>query len=96
VALAVLGETSRACLAGHGVDDANATIYSPQGAASDSEHLLRAMVATPDGQRVASAEASGPADAPEALGQQVADLLAQQDAHAILAACKAQADAADA
>jgi uroporphyrinogen-III synthase len=43
VALAVLGETSRACLASHGVDDANATIYSPQGAASDSEHLLRAI-----------------------------------------------------
>lgn len=57
---------------------------------------LRAMVATPDGSRVAHAEASGPADAPEALGQQVADLLQAQDAHAILAACKAQADAADA
>ncbi|WLI90510.1 uroporphyrinogen-III synthase [Massilia sp. R2A-15] len=43
VALAVLGDTSRACLASHGVDDANANIYSPQGAASDSEHLLRAI-----------------------------------------------------
>jgi uroporphyrinogen-III synthase len=43
VALAVLGDTSRACLAGHGVDDANATIYSPRGAASDSEHLLHAI-----------------------------------------------------
>jgi hydroxymethylbilane synthase len=58
--------------------------------------LLRAMVATPDGKRVASAQASGPADAPEALGRQVADLLQLQDAHAILAECKAQADAADA
>jgi hydroxymethylbilane synthase len=57
---------------------------------------LRAMVATPDGLRVATAAASGPADAPELLGRQVADLLQQQDAHAILAECKAQADAADA
>jgi hydroxymethylbilane synthase len=57
---------------------------------------LRAMVATPDGKRVATAEARGPADAPEQLGQQVADLLQLQDAHAILAECKAQADAADA
>jgi hydroxymethylbilane synthase len=55
---------------------------------------LRAMVATPDGKRMASAELSGPADAPEQLGQQVAELLEQQDATAILAQCKAQADAA--
>jgi hydroxymethylbilane synthase len=52
---------------------------------------LRAMVATPDGQRIASAEASGPADAPEALGRNVADALNLQDAAAILAACKADA-----
>jgi hydroxymethylbilane synthase len=57
---------------------------------------LRAMVATPDGKRIATAEASGPAGAPELLGQQVADLLQRQDAHAILAECKAQADAANA
>lgn len=57
---------------------------------------LRAMVATPDGKRIATAEASGAADAPELLGQQVADLLQQQDAHRILAECKAQADASDA
>jgi hydroxymethylbilane synthase len=57
---------------------------------------LRAMVATPDGKRVATAEARGPADAAEQLGRQVADLLQLQDAHAILAECKAQADAADA
>lgn len=59
----------------------------------DSMHLS-AMVATPDGKRSARAELSGPAHAPEALGQQVSDLLGRQDAHAILAACKAQADAA--
>lgn len=57
---------------------------------------LRAMVATPDGTRMASAELSGPADAPEALGEQVSALLAGQDANAILAVCKAEADAADA
>ncbi len=48
---------------------------------------LRAMVATPDGTRMAVAEASGPADAPQALGQQVAHALQQQDAAGILAAC---------
>jgi hydroxymethylbilane synthase len=57
---------------------------------------LRAMVATPDGTRMASAELRGPADAPEALGEQVSALLADQDANAILAVCKAEADAADA
>jgi hydroxymethylbilane synthase len=55
---------------------------------------LRAMVATPDGQRVARAELSGPAALPEELGQQVSELLQQQDAHAILEACKEQAQAA--
>ena len=54
---------------------------------------LRAMVATPDGTRMASAELSGPADAPEALGEQVSALLAAQDAEAILAVCKAEAAA---
>ncbi|MDB5917201.1 MAG: Uroporphyrinogen synthase [Massilia sp.] len=44
VALAVLGETSRACLAKHGIDDGNATIFSPlDPARSDSEHLLDAL-----------------------------------------------------
>lgn len=44
VALAVVGEASRACLAGHGVDAANATIFSPlDPLRSDSEHLLRAL-----------------------------------------------------
>jgi len=54
---------------------------------------LRAMIATPDGSRSAAAEAEGSADAPEALGEQVAALLKAKDADAILAACKAQADA---
>ncbi len=53
---------------------------------------LRAMVATPDGLRMASAELSGPAEAPERLGEQVAELLRQQDANAILAACAARPD----
>ena len=55
---------------------------------------LRAMVATPDGKRMASADVSGPAHAPEQLGQQVAELLRQQDASAILAACSVTPDAA--
>jgi len=48
---------------------------------------LRAMVATPDGTRIATAEASGAADAPQELGRQVAQALQAQDAAAILAAC---------
>lgn len=52
---------------------------------------LRAMVATPDGRRIAAADAYGPADAPEALGRQIADALKAQDADAILALCKANA-----
>jgi uroporphyrinogen-III synthase len=59
VALAVVGETSRACLARHGVNDGNATIFSPlDPARSDSEHLLQAMALalnsldTLDGKRV--------------------------------------------
>ncbi|MES2015900.1 MAG: uroporphyrinogen-III synthase [Pseudomonadota bacterium] len=44
VALAVLGEGSRAALARHGVDSSNATIISPRDAArSDSENLLQSL-----------------------------------------------------
>ncbi|MEC5164141.1 hydroxymethylbilane synthase [Janthinobacterium sp. CG_23.3] len=53
---------------------------------------LRAMVATPDGTRVASADVSGAANAPELLGEQVADLLRGQDAAAILASCAVEPD----
>jgi hydroxymethylbilane synthase len=53
---------------------------------------LRAMVATPDGHRSAFAESTGPAAAPEALGEQVSLRLREQDADAILAVCKAEAD----
>ncbi len=49
---------------------------------------LKAMVATPDGTRIARAEVQGAADAPEALGKSVAKELDAQDATAILAACK--------
>lgn len=52
---------------------------------------MRAMVGTPDGRRIARAEASGPVGAPEALGEQIAASLNTQDAAAILAACKADA-----
>ena len=57
---------------------------------------LRAMVATPDGSRSAHAEVSGPAAQPEYLGEQVSDLLAQQDANAILALCRQEAAQDDA
>lgn len=44
VALAVLGEGSRAALARHGIDAGNATIISPQDPArSDSENLLQTL-----------------------------------------------------
>ena len=56
---------------------------------------LRAMVATPDGKRVATAEATGPVDAPDALGLQIAQALRGQDAAGILAACLADAAAQD-
>ena len=54
----------------------------------DGRIKITGMVATPDGMRVARAEASGPADAPQALGRILADALIAQDALAILAACK--------
>jgi hydroxymethylbilane synthase len=61
----------------------------------DQMHL-RAMVATPDGKRMASAEVRGAAASAEQLGQDVAELLRHQDAVDILAACLADAAAADA
>jgi hydroxymethylbilane synthase len=51
------------------------------------------MVATPDGRRSAYAEASGPANLPEQLGEQVSLALRAQDADAILAECKAESAA---
>ncbi len=48
---------------------------------------LRAMVATPDGSRVAAADVRGSAAAPAALGSEAAVVLQTQDAAAILAAC---------
>lgn len=53
-----------------------------------SAMYLRAMVATPDGKRIARAEINGEATAPEALGRQIASLLEAQDARSILAECK--------
>ncbi len=48
---------------------------------------LRAMVATPDGTRMAQAEATGPVTAPDELGVQIAQALRMQDAAGILASC---------
>ena len=56
---------------------------------------LRAMVATPDGVRVATAEASGDAAEPERIGELVAAALQAQDAAAILAICKTEAAVED-
>jgi hydroxymethylbilane synthase len=56
-----------------------------------SDMHLRAMVATPDGRRIASAYVSGPADDPEALGRHIANDLKAQDAAAILAECMTNA-----
>lgn len=52
---------------------------------------LRAMVATPDGRRSARAEVAGSWEHPEFLGEQVSILLEDQDARAILEACKQEA-----
>jgi hydroxymethylbilane synthase len=51
---------------------------------------LRAMVATPDGKRVAKAEVNGSTQDPEALGRQAVAALNAQDAVAILAACNTE------
>jgi hydroxymethylbilane synthase len=50
---------------------------------------LRALVAAPDGTRVAQADCSGAADDPEALGEQAARVLREQGADEILAAIAA-------
>ena len=50
------------------------------------ELRLRALVAAPDGKRLARAECSGPAAEPEALGARTAELLRAQGAGEILAA----------
>lgn len=53
---------------------------------------MRAMIATPDGTRVARADLAGSADAPEILGGLIAEVLQQQQATAILASCHVGAD----
>ena len=50
---------------------------------------LRALVASPDGRRVARAEGEGALDEPEALGARIAELLRQRGATEILAALSA-------
>ena len=54
---------------------------------------LRAMVARPDGTRVATADATSDVAAPAALGLHVARVLREQDGDAILADCLAEAAA---
>ena len=50
---------------------------------------LRAMIATPDGKRIAAADGTGAAAAPEAVGNDIARTLRAQGADDILAACRA-------
>ncbi|MFZ6844188.1 hydroxymethylbilane synthase [Undibacterium sp. RuTC16W] len=60
---------------------------------SDGVMQLRAMVALPDGSRIATAAVSAAVHdvtSAQALGAQVAEALAAQDAAAILAACKVE------
>ena len=62
----------------------------------DGDRLqMRAMVATPDGRRVATAAATGALSDPDALGLQIADALRARDAAGILADCLAEAAAQD-
>ena len=64
----------------------------PLGAYAEHSHgrlRLRALVAAPDGTRMARAECSGAADDPEALGAQTARQLREQGAGEILAALDA-------
>ena len=56
----------------------------------DGRMHLRAMVATPDGSRIAQAEVNGDAANGLALGSQVVQALSAQDAESILSVCKAQ------
>jgi hydroxymethylbilane synthase len=53
---------------------------------SGGELRLRALVAAPDGKRLAKADCAGPASEPEALGARAAGLLRAQGADEILAA----------
>ncbi len=59
----------------------------------DDIMCLSAMVATPDGTRMATAQLEAAADAPDTLGRKVAALLSEQDAESILAACAVEAKA---
>jgi hydroxymethylbilane synthase len=53
----------------------------------DGERMrLRGFVATPDGRTLLTAEASGPAESPDALGAEVAAMLRARGADAVLAA----------
>ncbi len=66
----------------------------PLGAFAEAEGAglrVRALVASPDGARVARAECEGPIADPEALGERVAQLLRERGAAEILAALAVQA-----
>ncbi len=83
--LAITAERTVAAYLGGGCQVPLAAYASIDGASM----RLRAMVATPDGKIVARAEAIGPAEEPEKLGESVALALRRQGAADILAACHA-------
>ena len=59
----------------------------PIGAAAtvrDGELWLRGVVLDPDGRQCVAAERNGPAVAPERVGQELAELLLEQGARALL------------
>jgi hydroxymethylbilane synthase len=82
---AITAERTVAALLGGGCQVPLAAYASIEG----TRMRLQAMVATSDGRLVIRGEASGPADAPEALGETVALALRQQGAADVLAACHA-------
>ena len=58
---------------------------------SEDQLRLQAMVATPDGKQVARAVLQGSLEEPEELGRRIAQALRNQNADAILQACKEDA-----
>lgn len=80
---AITAERTVALLLGGGCQIPLAAYANIEG----SQLHLQAMVATPDGKRMAKAEATGKADTAQALGAIVAEALRLQGAADILAAC---------
>ena len=71
----------------HGGCQVPIAAYATQSATADGAQLhLQGLVGAVDGKEILRADASGPADDPEALGREVAEALLAQGAGALLAA----------